>query len=125
MKLKTFMLIYALVSILFGLGFVFLPGLVLSIYGAEADLSFRYIGQLFGAALVSLAVLAWSLKDAGIAEARKGGVLALLVGEVIGLILAVIGQLNGALNILGWSVVAVYLLLSAGLAYFYFFKPAS
>ena len=124
MKFKTFMLIYALVSILFGLGFVFLPGLVLSIYGVEADLSFRYIGQLFGAALVSLAVLAWSLKEIG-PEARKGGVLALLVGEVLGLILAVIGQLNGALNVLGWSVVVVYLLLSAGLAYFYFFKPTA
>jgi hypothetical protein len=108
---------------LFGLGFVLAPGLVLSIYGVETDLSFRYIGQLFGAALVSLAVLAWLLKEAS-PKARQGGVLALLVGEVLGLILSVIGQLSGALNVLGWSVVVVYLFLSAGLAFFYF-KPAA
>lgn len=125
MNFKSFMFVYALVSILFGLGFVLAPGFVLSIYGVETGLAFRYIGQLFGAALVSLAVLAWSLGRAPASETRRGGVLALLVGEVLGLVLAVIGQLAGALNVLGWSVVAVYLLLAAGLAYFYFIKPAA
>ena len=119
------MTIYALVSILFGLGFVFVPGLVLSIYGVETDIAFRYIGQLFGAALISLAVLAWSFRNASLSEARKTGVLALLVGEVIGFIVALIGQISGALNAFGWSVVAVYLLLGGGLAYYYFAKPVS
>jgi hypothetical protein len=123
MKFNTFMLIYAVVSLIFGLGFVLTPGLVLSIYGVEADLSFRYIGQLFGAALISLGVLAWSFRNAGDSESRKAVLASLLVGEVIGFVLAVIGQLNGALNVLGWSVVAVYLLLSVGLAYFRFASP--
>jgi small-conductance mechanosensitive channel len=125
MKFRTFMTIYALVSILFGLGFVLVPGLVLSIYGVETDLAFRYIGQLFGAALISLAVLAWSSKDASVSEARKMSVLPLLVGEAIGFVLALIGQLNGALNVLGWSVVVVYLFLGIGLAYYYFARSAS
>ena len=125
MKFKTFMTIYALVSIMFGLGFVFVPGLVLSIYGVETDIAFRYIGQLFGAALVSLAALAWSFRNAGASEVRQTSVLSLLIGEVIGFVLALIGQLTGALNAFGWSVVAVYLLLSIGLAYYYFAKPVS
>ncbi len=117
------MLIYAVVSMLFGIGFVLMPGLVLSVYGADADLSFRYIGQLFGAALISLGVLSWSIRNAADSEVRKAAVSSLLVGEVIGFVLALIGQLNGALNVLGWSVVFVYLLLSAGLAYFHFASP--
>jgi hypothetical protein len=125
MKFKTFMGIYALVSALFGIGFVLAPGLVLSIYGVDPDLSFRYIGQLFGAALISLAVLAWLIRNTVQPEVRKASVTALLVGEGIGFIASIIGQLNGALNVLGWSVVAVYLLLSAGLAYFYFTEKAS
>ena len=120
MKFNTFMLIYAVVSLLFGIGFVLAPGLVLSVYGADADLSFRYIGQLFGAALISLGVLSWSVRSAGDSDVRKAVLSSLLVGEVIGFVLAVIGQLTGALNVLGWSVVFVYLLLSAGLAYFRF-----
>jgi hypothetical protein len=125
MKFRTFMIIYALVSTGFGLGFVFVPGLVLSIYGVEADLPFRYIGQLFGAALISLAVLAWSIRNASVSETRKASVFALLVGEAIGFIVALIGQLSGALNAFGWSVVAVYLLLGVGLAYYYMTKPVS
>ena len=120
MKFNTFMLIYAVVSLLFGIGFVLAPGLVLSVYGADADLSFRYIGQLFGAALISLGVLSWSVRSAGDSDVRKAVLSSLLVGEVIGFVLAVIGQITGALTVLGWSVVFVYLLLSAGLAYFRF-----
>jgi len=123
MKFRTFMTLYALVSILFGLGFVFVPGLVLSIYGVETDLAFRYIGQLFGAALISLAVLAWLFRNASASEARKTGVPALLVGEAIGFVVALIGQLSGALNAFGWSVVVVYLFLGIGLAYYYFARP--
>ena len=123
MKFNTFMLIYAVVSLLFGIGFVLAPGLVLSVYGADADLSFRYIGQLFGAALISLGVLSWSVRSAGDSDVRKAVLSSLLVGEVIGFVLAVIGQITGALNVLGWSVVFVYLLLSAGLAYFRFASP--
>ena len=123
MKFNTFMIIYAIVSLLFGIGFVLAPGLVLSVYGADADLSFRYIGQLFGAALISLGVLSWSVRSAGDSDVRKAVLSSLLVGEVIGFVLAVIGQITGALNVLGWSVVFVYLLLSAGLAYFRFASP--
>jgi hypothetical protein len=124
MKFNTFMLIYAVVSLIFGLGFVLTPGLVLSVYGVEADLSFRYIGQLFGAALISLGVLSWSVRSAGDSDVRKAVLSSLLVGEVLGFVLAVIGQITGALNVLGWSVVFVYLLLSAGLAYFRFASPS-
>jgi hypothetical protein len=123
MKFNTFMLIYAVVSLLFGIGFVLAPALVLSVYGVDADLSFRYIGQLLGAALISLGVLSWSVRSAGDSDVRKAVLSSLLVGEVIGFVLAVIGQITGALNVLGWSVVFVYLLLSAGLAYFRFASP--
>ena len=123
MKFNTFMLIYAVVSLLFGIGFVLAPALVLSVYGVDADLSFRYIGQLLGAALISLGVLSWSVRSAGDSDVRKAVLSSLLIGEVIGFVLAVIGQITGALNVLGWSVVFVYLLLSAGLAYFRFASP--
>ena len=124
MNFRTFMTIYAVVSILFGLGFVLAPNVVLSIYGVETDLAFRYIGQLFGAALVTLAVLAWSFRTAGSSEVRKPVVVSLLAGEAIGFIVAFFRQLGGAMNMFGWSVVAVYLLLTVGLAYFYFSRQA-
>ena len=103
MKFNTFMLIYAVVSLLFGIGFVLAPALVLSVYGVDADLSFRYIGQLLGAALISLGVLSWSVRSAGDSDVRKAVLSSLLIGEVIGFVLAVIGQITGALNVLTFS----------------------
>lgn len=125
MKFSTFMVIYAILSAVFGLGFVLVPGQLLPIYGVEPDAPLRLIGQLFGAVLVSLALLAWSVRNFSDSEARRAIVLALLVGETLGFILALIGQLNGVLNVLGWLVVVIYLFLALGLAYFQFSKPAS
>ena len=125
MKFSTFMVIYALVSAVFGLGFVLMPGQILLIYGVEPDAALRLIGQFFGAALLSLALLSWLARNLSDSESRRAIVLALLVGEAIGFIFALIGQFNGILNVLGWSVVVVYLIFTLGLAYFQFSKPAS
>ena len=125
MKFSTFMVIYAVLSAAFGLGFVLAPGQILPLYGVAPDAALRLIGQLFGAVLISLALLTWLARNISDTEARRAIVLALLVGEALGFILALIGQLNGVLNALGWLVVAVYLFLALGLAYFQFSRSAS
>ena len=119
------MVIYAVVSAVFGLGFVLMPGQLLPIYGVEPDAALRLIGQFFGAAIISLAILAWLVRNLSDSEARRAIILALLVGETLGFIMALIGQFNGILNVLGWSVVLVYLVFTLGLAYFQFSKSAS
>lgn len=125
MKFSAFMVIYAVVSAAFGLGFVFMPGQILPIYGMEPNTALKLVGQFLGAALVSLALLTWLVRNLSASETRRAVVLALLVGETIGFFLALIGQINGIFNFLGWSVVAVYLLFTLGLAYFQFSKSAS
>ena len=77
------------------------------------------------AALVSLALLAWLVRNASDSQARKAIVSALLVGETLGFILVLIGQLRGVFNSPGWSVVATHLILALGFAYFQFFEPTS
>ena len=125
MTYNKFMVSYSLITAVFGLGFVLVPGQILLIYGVEPDAALRFIGQLFGAVLISLALLAWLTRKFNDTEERRVIVLALLIGEIIGLILAFIGQTNSILNYLGWFVVMVYLFMSVGLAYFQFSKPAS
>ena len=125
MKFSIFMVIYAVVSAAFGLGFVFMPGQILPIYGVEPNAALKLVGQFLGAALVSLALLTWLVRNLSASETRRAIILALLVGETLGFILALIGQLNGIFNVMGWSVVIVYLVFSLGLAYFQFSKAAS
>jgi len=81
MKFSRFMTIYALVSALFGLGFVIAPG-----------------------PLLSLAALSGLIRDAADSPARCTIVSSLLVGEALDFLLVLIGQLRGIFNALGWPI---------------------
>jgi hypothetical protein len=91
MKLSTLMLVNALVAAVFGVGFIVVPGQVMSAYGPEVTPQLEYVTRLF----------------------------ALFVGASTGFIVSLIGQLGGVMNALGWSTVVIYLLLALGFEYFY------
>ena len=120
MKLSTFLVINAIIAALFGLGFVFVPSQVASLYGYPADAGLLYTGQLFGAALLAFAVLTWFARNLPDSDARRAILLALFVGDAVGFVVALIAQIGGTVATLGWSTVAIYLLLAIGLFYFRF-----
>ena len=64
-------------------------------------------------------------RNAEASQARKAIVLALSIGYGIGFIVALIGQLGGVVNTLGWLTVAIYLLLALGFGYFQFTKSSA
>lgn len=123
MKLKTLFIINAVISLLFGLSFVLGPETLMSYYDITLTTGGIVIARLFGAALIGYAVLSWFAKAAGDSEARQAIVLSLFIGDTVGFIVALIAQLTGAVNTLGWSTVIIYLLLALGFAYFHFMKP--
>jgi len=125
MKLSTLMVINAIVAFLFGLSFVFVAGTLLSFYGITLSPGGLVVARLFGAALLGYAVLTWFARKAEESEARRAIVLALFIGDAVGFIMALLGQLSGAVNALGWSTVAIYLLLALGFGYFQFVKPSA
>jgi hypothetical protein len=125
MNIKTMLLINAVVAAVFGLALVIVPGTVIATYGITADASLRYMGQLFGLCLVGHVVLCWFAKDAPESAARMAIVRALFVTNGLGLVVALMAQLDGVTNAVGWSTVAIYLLLGLGWAYFLRAKPAA
>ncbi|OGO69364.1 MAG: hypothetical protein A2Z37_05255 [Chloroflexi bacterium RBG_19FT_COMBO_62_14] len=125
MKLSTLMLVNAVVTGVFGIAFVLVPGQAVTLYGVEATAALKYTGQVFGVALVTLAVLSWSARNVAESEARRAIVLSFLIGDAIGFVVTLIGQLGGVVNSLGWSSVALYLLLALGFGYFQFTKSAA
>ena len=125
MKLKTLFVINAIVAAVFGLVFVLIPSQVLSLYGADPNPNINYTGQLFGAALIAIAVMSWLAKNATDSDARRAIVTALFVADVIGFIVALVRQIEGVVNALGWSTVVIYGLLGLGFAIFTFKKPTS
>ncbi len=125
MNLRTLMVINTVIAGVFGIAFVLIPWQVLSLYGVQPNPAINYIGELFGAALIAFAVLTWTARNAAESDARTAIVRALFIGDAIGFILALIGQLGAVVNNLGWSTVIIYLFLAVGFGYFHFTKPSA
>lgn len=118
------MLIKAVIVILFGIGFVLIPGPVLSLYGVTLDTVGAYMTRLFGASFVLLGLLLWSARRDSGSLALQAIVRAVFIGDVIGFVVSLLGQLASVLNGLGWFVVALYFLLALGFGYFQMAHPA-
>ena len=125
MKLSALMTVNAVIAGLFGIAFVVVPARILAIYGITVDAQFDLVGQLFGAALLGYALLTWTARNAAPSDARAAIVLALFGSNAIGFVIALIAQLRNVVNQVGWSTVAIYLLLALGFGYFQFKEPAS
>jgi hypothetical protein len=125
MKLSKLLVVNAIVSGVFGIALVLIPWEVFKFYGIQADPAINYVGQLYGAALLGFAVLSWSARNAGPSESRKAIVLAFFIGDSIGFVVALIARFGGVVNALGWSSVALYLLLALSFGYFQFTKSSS
>ena len=57
MTIKTFFAIFAVLSLLFGIGFVAAPGQVLSNYAVENTPAVALMSRLFGGTLLAIAVI--------------------------------------------------------------------
>ena len=123
MKLSNLLVIAAVIGAVFGVGFVIASGTVLGIYGITLDKAGTLVAQLFGALLIGLATLNWFARNVTDPEARQAVVLGNLVGDVVGFVVILIGQLSGIANAFGWSNVAIYLVLALGFAYVQFMQP--
>jgi len=126
MKLSYLMAVKAVICVVFGIGFVLIPAPMLSLYGVTLNPGGTMMTQLFGAAFILLSILLWFARNApGSDVALRAIVLAVVVGDTIGFIVALLAQLSGAMNALGWVTVALYLLLALGFGYFQFVKPVA
>lgn len=125
MRLNTLLLIAGLLALGFGLSFLLVPGIVLPIYGLDSAPAMVLMSRFFGAALVQLGATLYLVREVRQPEARRGLVLAGIVGSGAGLAVALMGQMAGLVNAMGWSTVAIYALLLFGYAVHLRERPAT
>src|SRR6202035_5767941 len=118
MTIRTFFTILAVLSFLFGVGFVLAPDQVLANYGIEHSPALALLGRLFGGALLALGVILWLARDFREEAAVRAVLVSTLVGGIVNLVVAIVGTLAGTTNALGWSTVLIYLLAAVGSGYF-------
>jgi hypothetical protein len=124
MKISTFLMVKAIVCFVFGIGFAVVPTAVGSIYSLTLDPDGLIMARFFAALLIGIGLILWLSRNADW-NALKGITLSLCIADTIGFIVALVGQLSGNMNALGWIIVVIWLLLALGLAYFRFLNPSA
>ena len=119
MKLSRFFVFNAIVALAFGIGFVLMPGTLLSIYGMDTSPPINLMAQLFGVELISVGLLCWFIRGKTDSAVMPQIMLAFIIADLIGLIILLMGVFSGVLNAIGWSTVAIYFVLVVGYTYFW------
>ena len=125
MKLSNLLVVNTVVALVYGIILVLTPATMLSLYGITQGPGEKLMGQYFGSALIAIGLLSWLARNVADSEAQRAIILALLISDVIGLIVSVLGTVSGVMSAFGWSAVGIYLLLALGFAYFQFMKPSA
>lgn len=123
MKLSNLMVIKSIICLILGIAMVLVPATLMSFYAITLSPGGILMTRLLGAAFILLGLLLWFARNAAESEeALRAIVLAVVIGDAIGFVVALLSQLSGLANALGWVNVALYLLLALGFGYFQFMK---
>jgi hypothetical protein len=120
MKLKSFLTVKAVITIIFGLGFLLLPAFTWGIFGISLDDQGVMLSRYVGTGFVCAFFVCWLNRDAP-PEAQKNATFNLAITDTIGFVVSLVAQLAGVPNALGWIVVVLWLVLAAGNIYFHWF----
>ena len=118
MKLKTLLIIKAIVCLCLGVPILLVPNFIYSIFGATLAAGGVFAAREYGASMMGNLMLTWFARNSQESDARWAIILALFVYDAIGVIVTLVAILSGALNQLAWLVVALYLFLALGFGYF-------
>lgn len=126
MKLTHWMAAKAVVEVVFGIGFVLMPGFLASTFGMDLSPAGTLMVQLFGAAFIFGSIVLWLARNAPSSEkALRAIVVAVVVSNAIGFVVTLLASISGVWNALGWLPVGLYLVFGLAFAYFLFAKPAA
>jgi hypothetical protein len=118
MKLKTLMIIKAIVCLCLGVPILLAPIFTYSLFGASLNSGGVFAAREYGASLIGNMLVTWFARKATESEALRAIILGLCVYDAIGFVITLIAQFTGALGPLGWGAAAIYLFFAVGFGYF-------
>jgi hypothetical protein len=114
---RPLMMLAAADALAFGLGSLLLPDVVLSILGGTTDDLGRALLRELGAILLALGLITWFLRDLDDGPRRRGVTGGTIVGIALTAVIVGLVTASGMFNVLGWAIVAIHVLLAAGLGW--------
>lgn len=119
MKLSTFAIIITILAFGFGLAFVFIPVKLVAFYGAGLDGGGVVVARYFGGSNIFLGMIFWSYSKVPLATKSWPRLLRYnLIYDILMLIISLMAVLNGEVNSMAWTTVALFIFLAIGSCYF-------
>lgn len=127
MKPRQWLSIKSTLCLTVGLFFVLAPGVPLAYFGVPniEPSGLFFMARSYGAILFLLGLTLWLSRSLSDQDVLRVIVPPIVIGDAIGLGVAVIGQVTGMMNSLGWFVIAYFLLSMLGFAAWLFPKRVS
>jgi hypothetical protein len=113
----------ALLVFLFGVGLLFAPNALMSLFGILLGPTDAYLARLLGAATLGVGVLNWAARGVSDPAAIRALTLGNLTANGVGFAVTLLAQAGGQVNNLGWSVAAVFAFFTLGFGFFYLNRP--
>jgi hypothetical protein len=116
--MKTLFLFYLIVETIFGIGFLFVPALMMDPMGVTLDQTSTTFARLFGSLIISIPVLMFFARKSASTEFRRGVIYCAFTYLLLSTIILLITQLKGLMNSMGWSIVILHLAFMLWFGYY-------
>ena len=107
MKLKTVFIAHAVTEVIFGLGFLLAPGVLLGVLGTSTDATGLALSHIAGAVILSLAIISWLARDVPAGTLRDAMVWSFVLAHAAAGMVVALAVLAGTFNWLGWPAAAL------------------
>lgn len=123
LKLRNLYLLNTVFCLVFALGLLLMPQVMLMLFGMNDGAEARTLCQLIAVELTVGGLITLFARDVTDSSARSAIHYGNMIAGVIGLVVGLNGTLTGVFGWFGWVIILVYLTVAIGFAYFQFFAP--
>ena len=116
--MNVLFLVYLIAEVIFGFGFLLIPGFMMSPMGVTLDETSTTFARLFGSLIISIPVLLFFVRKSSSTEFRRGVVYCVFTYLLLSTILLLITQLKGLMNPLGWGIVMIHFIFMVWFGYY-------
>ncbi len=116
-ELKYVLLFHTVVAVSFGLSFIFIPEVLLEMLSIPVEAGSIYGFRLFGSIVLSVAILAFSIRNEEPSSTRKSILLFFIIGfSLMTIVHLLFGDLT---NLINWSIIIMHIAFVLVYAYFF------
>ena len=108
-------------TLVFGLGYMFLPVQTLKLLGYQTDTTGRLFLQFIGVLSMGYVAAVWQVRNAS-QKVQKPTILSAFVAMGFAFLISLINQLTSTLGAIGWLTVAMFGLAFGVFGYFWIIK---